>query len=358
MPDCDSFFLSDHLEKLHDVQFDYFGRKLATCSSDKTIVIREYIADNKININESYEEANISSEHNRFFDLNKFQHTATLRGHTGPVWELSWCHPLHGIPLLASCSEDGDVKIWAQKRNLLTFDFKNGESNENTHFDWFCAWTIENGSAVTCVKWAPFYTEFSKPDELYLAFSLASGVAKLYKFLVNDKFNDLSLSIINTSSIDCSTSSCNAVDWSPLGLHIAIASSNGVMIYYELGNSTVNLNPHYRMLDNYWIQDIAYSPCKISPPMIGACGMDHDIGMVWILYFDSINDEWKCNDIKIPNKIIWRLSWSEMGHVLVVSTTSLDDDEDEQVFVLKRPVDLSDDWIVVNIDDLYDEHVE
>lgn len=76
---------SHHEDMIHDCQFDYYSRKLATCSSDRTIKI---------------------------FDVNEniYHCTSTLTVHDGPVWQVAWAHPKFGV-LLASCSYDGKVVI-------------------------------------------------------------------------------------------------------------------------------------------------------------------------------------------------------------------------------------------------------
>lgn len=70
---------------IHDSQFDYYAKKLATCSSDRTIKIFDVVGD-------------------------KYNLSATLTGHEGPVWQVAWAHPKFGV-LLASCSYDGYVHI-------------------------------------------------------------------------------------------------------------------------------------------------------------------------------------------------------------------------------------------------------
>lgn len=45
---------------------------------------------------------------------NDYQLCATLQGHEGPVWGLSWAHPKFGV-LLASCSFDGSVFIYKEQ---------------------------------------------------------------------------------------------------------------------------------------------------------------------------------------------------------------------------------------------------
>jgi len=73
---------------IHDAQFDYFGKRVATASSDRTI---------------------------KLFSLSGDKQTflCDLKGHEGPVWQVSWAHPKHGT-ILASCSYDGKVIIWKE----------------------------------------------------------------------------------------------------------------------------------------------------------------------------------------------------------------------------------------------------
>ncbi|KAG5462673.1 MAG: WD40-repeat-containing domain protein [Olpidium bornovanus] len=72
----------------HDAQLDYYGKKLATCSSDRTIRVFAVDGDTHSQLDQ-------------------------LKGHEGPVWQVSWAHPRFGV-ILASCSYDGRVIIWKQ----------------------------------------------------------------------------------------------------------------------------------------------------------------------------------------------------------------------------------------------------
>jgi len=105
---------TQHDDMLHDCQFDYYARKLATCSSDKTIRIFDVIGE-------------------------VYHPVTTITGHEGPVWQLSWAHPKFGV-LLASCSYDGSVLI-------------HRESPSNT-------WTLiyshkYHEASVNSIAWAP-----------------------------------------------------------------------------------------------------------------------------------------------------------------------------------------------------------
>ena len=73
---------SQHGDMIHDVQYDYYAKRLASCSSDHTIKI---------------------------FDSNG-QNLATIKEHSGPVWQVAWAHPRFGV-ILASCSYDGSVIV-------------------------------------------------------------------------------------------------------------------------------------------------------------------------------------------------------------------------------------------------------
>lgn len=74
-----------HEDMVHDCQFDYYSKKMATCSSDRTIKIFEISGD-------------------------IYHCSATLSVHEGPVWQIAWAHPKFGV-ILASCSYDGSVII-------------------------------------------------------------------------------------------------------------------------------------------------------------------------------------------------------------------------------------------------------
>lgn len=76
---------TNHDDMIHDAVLDYYSRRLATCSSDRSI--RIFDVSNSVNQSEPI---------------------AVLTGHDGPVWQLAWCHPKFGV-MLASASYDGTV---------------------------------------------------------------------------------------------------------------------------------------------------------------------------------------------------------------------------------------------------------
>lgn len=71
----------------HDAQLDFYGRRLATCSSDRSVKVFDVV------------------------DGAPAGPGVTLVGHEGPVWQVAWAHPKFGS-VLASASYDGKVLIW------------------------------------------------------------------------------------------------------------------------------------------------------------------------------------------------------------------------------------------------------
>ncbi|KAK7915750.1 hypothetical protein WMY93_011511 [Mugilogobius chulae] len=62
---------TSHEDMIHDAQMDYYGTRLATCSSDRTVKIFDVRNGGQILV-------------------------ADLRGHEGPVWQVAWAHPMFG----------------------------------------------------------------------------------------------------------------------------------------------------------------------------------------------------------------------------------------------------------------------
>nr|XP_047925284.1 protein SEC13 homolog [Anser cygnoides] len=93
---------------IHDAQMDYYGTRLATCSSDRSVKIFDVRNGGQILI-------------------------ADLRGHEGPVWQVAWAHPMYGN-ILASCSYDRKVIIWKEENGTWekTYEYTGHDSSVNS----------------------------------------------------------------------------------------------------------------------------------------------------------------------------------------------------------------------------------
>lgn len=86
-------FATKHDDLIHDVAYDYFGKRLATCSSDRTI--RVWDQD----------------------DRHEWRCSAEWTAHNGSIWKVHWAAPEYG-QILASCSFDRTVCIWEESEGM------------------------------------------------------------------------------------------------------------------------------------------------------------------------------------------------------------------------------------------------
>ena len=63
---------TDHKDLIHDVAYDHYGRRMATCSSDQSIKVWDIAED------------------------GTSQQVAHWKAHSGSVWRVTWAHPEFG----------------------------------------------------------------------------------------------------------------------------------------------------------------------------------------------------------------------------------------------------------------------
>lgn len=132
-------FEGTHEDLIHDVAFNYYGNRLATCSSDQKIKIWDY------NESQGIWEANIA-----------------FKAHSCAVLKISWAHPEYG-QVIASCSFDRSVIIWE-------------ESYQDAVKKWTPVATFrDGGGTVQDVEFAPNHSG------LRLAVVAADGQVKIYE---------------------------------------------------------------------------------------------------------------------------------------------------------------------------------
>mmetsp|Transcript_21142 Transcript_21142/g.35824 ORF Transcript_21142/g.35824 Transcript_21142/m.35824 type:complete len:320 (-) Transcript_21142:151-1110(-) len=304
---------SQHEDMIHDCQFDYYSKKLATCSSDRTIKIFDVSGD-------------------------IYHNSATLTGHEGPVWQVAWAHPKFG-PVLASCSYDGTVAIHkevSQNNWIKVYDHKFHDSSVNS------------------ISWASH--EFG----LMLACASSDGRVSILEHK-NGIWNEVSF--LNDAL------GCNAVSWAPYNptashsedgafIHRLVTGScdnmvrvwkrveSGIAVPTALGSSTTSssatasgwieeaktcLTPH-----SDWVRDVAWAPSSSVPySTFASCSEDRSV-YIW----KQTEHGWEPSLLRAFDAPVWRVSWSITGNVLAVSTG------DHKVTLWKQSVDET--WVQIS----------
>eukprot|EP00957_Ditylum_brightwellii_P158020 12028949-Ditylum_brightwellii.AAC.1 len=83
-----------HIDYVHDIAFDHYGRRIATCSGDRTVKVWDLSDDGEWTFRPG-----TGSE---------------WSAHRGSVCRLSWAHPEFG-QLLATCGTDHAVSVWEER---------------------------------------------------------------------------------------------------------------------------------------------------------------------------------------------------------------------------------------------------
>lgn len=326
---------TQHDDMVHDAQLDYYGCKLATSSSDRTVKIYDITGDTST-------------------------HTATLQNHTGPVWSLSWSHPKYGS-LLASASFDGSILIhrevrpreWTLIYGQASTPAPSSSNNQNS------APTTPtlHESSVNDVSFAPH--EYG----LILAGCSSDGRVSILTHGVEDE-NDWVVEYIQDNLLGV-----NSVSWAPYTSYEGSVSegegtassttksqmrivtggcdnkirfwtkstSGGGMSWTE--DSTNQPISSSSATHSDWIRDVAWSPSIIPDTnIIASCSEDRTV-IIWT-QIGGVGNEWNGKVLHAFEDPVWRVSWNMTGSVLAVSSG------DSSVTLWKQ--DMNQEWIQVS----------
>ncbi|TKC33631.1 hypothetical protein EI555_017685, partial [Monodon monoceros] len=298
----------------HDAQMDYYGTRLATCSSDRSVKIFDVRNGGQILI-------------------------ADLRGHEGPVWQVAWAHPMYGN-VLASCSYDRKVIIWKEENGTWE------KTHEHTGHD----------SSVNSVCWAPH------DYGLILACGSSDGAISLltYSGLGQwevKKINSAhtvshALPVCGGSSValprvpcsllrewqeqcHCCAIGCNAVSWAPAVVpgslidqpsgqkpnYIKKFASGGCDNLIKLWKEEEDGQwKEEQKLEAHsdWVRDVAWAPSIGLPTStIASCSQDGRV-FIWTCD-DASGNAWSPKLLHKFNDVVWHVSWSITANILAVS---------------------------------------
>jgi len=285
-------FSSDHQDMIHDAQADYYGKRLATCSSDSTIRVFDLAPASTTG----------GEQEPKLLDI--------LQGHEGPVWQVSWAHPQFGS-ILASCSYDHRVIIW--KENPQTHKFAK-------------VYEYRHDSSVNSIAWAP--------HEHGLHLASASSDCQLTIFSYDEQRNTWQTANIR----DAHKIGCNSVSWAPAShtgslvqqpsqdqpentkfvKRIVSGGSDNMVKIWEF-NETKGQWQQENQLEGHsdWVRDVSWAP-NIGLPFetIASCSQDKTV-IIWVR--EQNTNQWNKQVLTFDN-VVWRVSWSLTGNILAVST--------------------------------------
>lgn len=269
-------FDTQHQDMIHDSQPDYYGRRVATCSSDRTV---------------------------RIFDIASKQCVGLLQGHDGPVWQVAWAHPKFGN-ILASCGYDHRVIVWrevAENQWAFVYDY-----NQHT-------------SSVNSVSFAP--------HEFGLMFACASsdGAVSIVSFSDNGW---------RAEKFDAHSMGCNSVSWAPYlrpGSAVAVTDLVNEPFLVTGGCDSFvkiwKINPETlkgQLIDSPlkkhtdWVRDVAWAPnIGLPSSVIASCSQDRSV-VIWVQ--SETDGPWVGKELPKFPAPVWRVSWSITGNILAVSS--------------------------------------
>lgn len=280
-----SSFDTAHQGTIHDTQLDYYGKRLATASSDHSIRIWD-----------------VSTETQNF--------VAELKGHEGPVWQISWAHPKFGN-MLASCSYDKRIIVWRE--------MKPG--------DWQMIYKDESHTAsVNTLSFCPW------DYGLILAAGSSDGTVSVHQYVPN-----MANANWARKSFKAHGNGVNAVSWAPATCPATLASGpavqgatlgprrivtggcdNQVRIWRHDDPSEEWMEQHhFGQAHNDWVRDVAWRPnVGIPSNAIASCSEDKSV-IIWTQEMEGQQWTQQCK-LTLPSPA-WRVSWSVTGSILAVS---------------------------------------
>ncbi|KAJ2780302.1 GTPase-activating protein S13 [Coemansia javaensis] len=280
-------FDTQHEDMIHDAQLDYYGKRLATCSSDGSIHLFE-----------------VDGKQQKFLE--------SLKGHSGPVWQVAWAHPKFGS-VLASCSYDGTVLIWKDTAG-------SGFTVIHKH--------DKHQASVNAIAWAP--------HELGPVLLCGSSDCRVSLLTFTEE------GVWDVQTIrNAHATGVNAVSWAPVIAAGAFtqpgaAQSTGLVKQFATGGSDNSVKiwsysedkkayDVAQTLDGHsdWIRDVAFAP-NIGLPRtyLATCSQDKHV-YIWTQDAPSAQNrtpEWTRTPLSAPfPDVVWRVSWSMSGNILAVS---------------------------------------
>ncbi|QDS74318.1 hypothetical protein FKW77_004089 [Venturia effusa] len=279
---------NSHDDMIHDAVLDYYGRRLATCSSDRTIKIFEITTDPSQPTQDSH------------------KLLETLKGHDGPVWCVAWAHPQFGT-LLASSSYDGRIVIWKEQPQGVwgkAYDFAG------------------HGASVNLVAWAPHecgcIVAGASSDGQVSVLELKENAWTSTVFAAHGMGVN-SVSWAPSVSAGAVTSAAPQQNTAPLR-RIVTGGSDCLVKIWDFSTETGSWNCVSELTGHSdWVRDVSWAPTILTKSYIASASQDKTVKIWTTASKDPTAGDWTAATLTF-DAVAWRVSWSLSGNVLAVST--------------------------------------
>ncbi|XP_003395291.1 nucleoporin SEH1 isoform X1 [Bombus affinis] len=286
---------AEHKDLIHDIAYDFYGQRMATCSSDQYVKVWD------------------EDEH------GNWHLSASWKAHSGSVWKVTWAHPEFG-QVLATCSFDRTAAVWEEIVGEGSGPGERGMRHwvRRTNL-------VDSRKSVTDVKFAP------KTLGLLLATCSEDGVIRIYE--APDVMNLSQWTLQH--DISCKLQ-CSCLSWNPSlsRLHhpmIAVGSddpnpsSEGKVFIYEYSESSRRWTKTQTLNIIDPIHDIAFAP-NLGRSFHTLAIASKDVQIIILKpMVDNAQSGSSRFEINVAAQFsdhdftVWRVCWNIMGTILASS---------------------------------------
>jgi len=301
-----------HQDIVHDISFDWYGNRIATCSSDRKVKIFYKIG---------------ATQWKKIYEFT---------AHDAEVRKVKWAHPDFGS-IIATCSYDKSVIIWEEPK--LNYTLVNGvlQPKENENNSWiYKTKLLDSKESIEDIKFAPRFMG------LMLATASAEGIFRIYE--APDIMNIASWRMIheeNACFYGINSISWNKNPFDPPMLAIACKDINtsfqkainqdnlenppSLRIYISqekwkcLRTLPEPEDKYCKVQHRFGVNDVSWAGINgRSFELIASGGKDgiivwylrYEVGKLLLIKAEMIS----CNDIGV-----WKVSWNMMATILASS---------------------------------------
>eukprot|EP01117_Protostelium_nocturnum_P015918 TRINITY_DN6204_c1_g1_i1.p1 TRINITY_DN6204_c1_g1~~TRINITY_DN6204_c1_g1_i1.p1 ORF type:complete len:316 (-),score=59.73 TRINITY_DN6204_c1_g1_i1:69-1016(-) len=276
---------TQHEDLIHDLSYDFYGKRLATCSSDQKIKVWDQAIDKR----------QVEEE-----EGNEWKLTFEWKAHSGSIWKVAWAHPEFGN-VIASCSFDRTVCIWEEEED------NKGEKSWKPR-----ATLVDSRESVTDIKFAPRHHGFKLAacsNDGYVRTYEAIDVTNLSHWSLMEEFES------QKGPINCIAWNPSPSDTRPL---LAVGGNDGLVKIWEY-NDMARRWVLLETLEGHKdaIHDISWAPTVgRSYHLIATASKDKKVKI------------WKFVNQQKPEVVasfeehkseVWRVEWNILGTILASS---------------------------------------